>query len=125
MNQQLHLSNKTNSGKELPIFVKWLEFLKWFLPTLEKFPKKFRFTLSTRMENLSLELVELLIEAKYSKEKGVFLRKANLNLEKIRILMRISHELKIMPTKSYHFASKQINEVGTMLGGWMKSHIRS
>lgn len=109
-----------NKNKELPIFVKWLEFLKWLLPTLEKFPKKSRFTITNRIENMALDIVELLIEAKYSKEKRPILRKINLYLEKIRILLRISHEIKHISTKSYNFASKGINDVGIMLGGWIK-----
>ena len=69
---------------------------------------------------MTLDIVELLIEAKYSREKKSILRKINLCLEKIRILLRISHETKLVSTKSYNFASKGINEVGMMLGGWLK-----
>ena len=32
---------------------------------------------------------------------------------------KLLHETKLMPIKSYHFASKKINEVGAMLGGWL------
>ena len=70
---------------------------------------------------MALDIVEFLIEAKYSKNKRPILRRINLYLEKIRILLRISHEIKLLSTKSYHFASKGINEVGTMLGGWIKA----
>ncbi len=106
--------------EELSIFIKWLEFLKWFLPTLEKFPKKSRFTVTNRMENIALDIVELLIEAKYKKEKRFILKKVNLHLEKIRILLRISHDLRLISTKSYNFATKRINELGMMVGGWFK-----
>jgi hypothetical protein len=44
-----------------------------------------------------------------------------MNLEKIRILMRICFELRFLSQgKSYEHASFLINEVGKMLGGWMK-----
>ena len=43
---------------DLPIFVKWVEFLKWFLPTVEKFPKRVRFTFADRINNLALDIVE-------------------------------------------------------------------
>ena len=121
MNTQ-HSNPRKN--EELPIFVKWLEFLKWFFPTLEKFPKKARFTITSRIENIALDIVELLIEAKYSREKKPILRKINLYLEKIRILLRISHETKLISTKSYNFASRGINEVGMMLGGWLRQQER-
>ena len=61
--------SKPHQNAELPIFVKWVEFLKWFLPTLENFPKKARFTITSRIENIALDIVERLIEAKYSREK--------------------------------------------------------
>lgn len=41
---------------ELPIFVKWMDFLKWLLPTTDKLPKKVRFTLSNRINVLAIDL---------------------------------------------------------------------
>lgn len=114
------LHNRPHKNEELSLFVKWLEFLNWFLPTLEKFPKKSRFTITNRMENIALDIVELLIEAKYQREKKFLLKKINLCLEKMRILLRVSHEMKLISTKSYNFATKRINETGMMLGGWLK-----
>ena len=115
-----NLRQPLNKSEELIIFVKWLEFLKWLLPTLEKFPKKSRFTITSRIENLALDIVELLIEAKYQKEKKHLLERTNLYLEKMRVLFRISHDMKLISTKAYNFSSKRINEVGILLGGWLK-----
>ena len=47
------LHKPPHKNKELVLFVKWLEFLKWLLPALEKFPKKSRFTMTSRIENLA------------------------------------------------------------------------
>ena len=124
MKRIMNIQTNERQGNELTVFVKWLEFLKWFLPVLEKFPKKARFTITSRIENCALDIVEYLIEAKYSREKRQILRKVNLHLEKIRILLRISYETKLMPTKSYHHANKLINEVGMMIGGWLKQQER-
>ena len=68
-------NSKPHQSSELPIFVKWIEFLKWFLPALEKFPKKSRFTITNRVENIALDIVELLVEAKYSRGKISLLKK--------------------------------------------------
>lgn len=111
---------QSGSKKDLPIFIKWMDFLKWLLVTIDGFPKKARFNFSDRLTNLSLQIVEDLVEARYSKNKGPFLRRANLNLEKIRILMRICFELRFFSRKAYEHSSFLINEVGKMLGGWMK-----
>lgn len=111
---------QSDSKKDLPIFIKWMDFLKWLLVTLDGFPKKVRFNFTDRLINLSLQIVEDLVEARYSRNKGPVLRRANMNLEKIRILMRICFELRFFSRKSYEHSSFLINEVGKMLGGWMK-----
>ena len=108
------------SKKDLPIFVKWMDFLKWLLVALDGFPKKARFNFSDRLTDLSLQIVEDLVEARYNKNKSIVLRRANMNLEKIRILMRICFELRFLSRQGYEHSSVLINEVGKMLGGWMK-----
>ncbi len=108
------------SKEELPIFVKWVDFSKWLLLTTDQFPKKVRFTFTEKLNSIALSLVEDLVEARYSRNKSVPLRRANMNLEKLRVLIRICFELKILSKKSYQHASYSINEVGKMLGGWMK-----
>ena len=111
---------QAGSKEDLPIFIKWMDFLKWLLVTTDNFPKKARFTFSDHLVNIALLIVEDLVEARYSKNKYPTLRRANMNLEKLRVLVRICYELKFLPRKSYEYASRSINEFGKMLGGWMK-----
>jgi hypothetical protein len=111
---------QSHSKKDLPIFIKWMDFVKWLLVTLDAFPKKARFNFSDRLTNLALQIIEDLVEARYSKNKVFVLRRANMNLEKIRIIMRICFELRFLSKNSYEHSSFLINEVGKMLGGWMK-----
>jgi len=106
---------------DLAIFVKWIDFLKWLLSKTEKFPKKVRFTFSNRINNLALDIVESLIEARYCRSKFSILRQTNLNLEKLRILFRLSYESRFLSHEAYEHGIKKMNEVGRMLGGWMKS----
>jgi len=105
---------------DLPIFVKWIDFVKWLLVTIDKFPKKTRFAFVDRLTGLSLLVVEDIVEARYSRNKTFLLRRVNMNLEKLRVLIRICFELKLLSKKSYQYSSRSINEVGKMLGGWMK-----
>src|SRR5665213_3184713 len=106
--------------QDLPIFVKWIDFLKWLLHTTEKFPKKVRFTFSDRINNLALNVVEELVEARYSGNKKMILRSANLRIEKLRVLLRISYESKFLSHEAYKHSMYALNEVGKMLGGWVK-----
>lgn len=116
-----HLSDThPGSREDLPIFIKWMDFVKWLMVTTNGFPQKARFTFGDRLINLALSTVEDLVEARYSRNKGVTLRHANMNLEKLRVLIRICFESRILSRKAYEHASYSINEVGKMLGGWMK-----
>ena len=107
-------------SNDFPLFLQWLDFLKWLLSTTEKFPKRVRFTFSDRINNLALSVVEDLVEARYTAHKLSGLKKINLTLEKIRILLRIAYETQILPTQAYEQAMKSLNEMGKMLGGWIK-----
>lgn len=109
-----------STKEDLPIFIKWLDFVKWLLVTSDSYPKKVRFTLADRQINLALAIVEDLVEARYSNNKAMILRRINMNLEKLRVLIRICFETKTLSRKAYEQASYSINEVGKMVGGWIK-----
>lgn len=112
---------KEHPGKaDLPIFTKWLEFLYWLQPVIEKFPRRVRFTLSNRIEYLLLDVIEDLVEARYSRDKISVLKHVNLQLEKMRVLLRISHQRQFLSHNAFQHAIRQLAEIGSMLGGWIK-----
>ncbi len=105
---------------EPPIFVLWYDFSKWLLNKTEKFPRKVRFTFSNRIDNTALDVIEGLIEARYSRNKQDTLRRIDLNMERLQVLLRMCHDLEYLDNKGYEFASRKINEAGKMIGGWRK-----
>jgi hypothetical protein len=108
-------------GEELQLFIKWSEFLKWLLNTTEKFPKKVRFTFTTRIDNLALDILEDIIEFRYDKRaRQSGFMKINIKFEKLRILLRLCHELQYLSNKQFEYAVTHINEVGKMTGAWLK-----
>lgn len=111
-------------NNDLPVFVIWMDFLKWLLPTTEKFPKRVRFTFADRINSLGLDVVEDLVEARYTKNKHDILKRTNLRLEKIRVLLRLSMEQKCLSHDAFEYAMRQINEAGRMLGGWIRQQDR-
>lgn len=96
-------------------------FLLWLIPTLDKFPRSQRFLLGDRIETTALDVQERLIEATYSKDRQGFLRLANLGLEKLRHWLRLSHDLHYLDHRRYEFAARSIDEVGRLVGGWLKA----
>lgn len=45
------------------------ELLLWMLPQLDNFPRNRRFTLGERLEGTLLQVLELLVQAAYSRDK--------------------------------------------------------
>jgi four helix bundle protein len=102
---------------------KTYDLLKWLLPAVSKFPKDKRYTLGQRIENKLLDILELLLEANYSKIKLELLKKANLSLEQFRYLIRLSYDLQFINLKRYEYISREVNEIGKMIGGWIKQQM--
>ncbi len=107
--------------KNLAIFEKTYEFILWIYPRVNKFPKSQRFVLGQRIENISLEVLEKIIEVNQKKSKRKDLEEVSIKLDVLRILIRLSKDFHFINLKQYEFASKNLNEIGKMLGGWIKS----
>ena len=97
------------------------ELLLWLIPQLDKFPRARRFTLGERIEAGLLEVMELLVEAAYTRNKDASLRRANLKLEVVRHLWRLANELKVMATRQYEHGARLIDDLGRQIGGWLRS----
>ena len=106
--------------KEIEIIPKIYDFTLYFSKKYTKYPKKYKYTLGERINKHQFDLLEYIIEAKYTTKKKKVLYSANLSLEKLRFMIRISKDLECITTKEYEFISKQINEIGIMIGGWLK-----
>jgi len=108
--------------KESPIFVKTFDLLKWILGRTEKFPKSQRFFLAKRINDAIFDLYEILVEAASIKSSTVYerLKQADTALLKLKHYTRLAMELKFLSFKQYEYAAKQAEEIGRLLGGWLK-----
>ncbi len=101
---------------------KTFDLIVYLIPILEKFPRSQKYILGDRVETKMLEIQEKLIEAYYTKQNKVgILRAVNIQIEQLRYLVRLLHEMKYMNTEKYGTLSEKINEIGRMCGGWEKA----
>lgn len=107
--------------EDFPIFVKWFDITDWILDTVEKFPKSVRFTISGRISNLTLDVMESIVEAIYTKDRSYILDRINLYIEKLRVMFRITYKRKYISARQYEYISALLNETGKMTGGWKKN----
>ena len=108
------------TAEELIVITKTYDFILWSCNHIGKFPRNHRFVLGERIERKLYELLETLIQAKYSKERKELLGKANLALEVLRFQLRLAKDLQCLKIDSYGFAAKSIDEIGKLIGGWLK-----
>jgi hypothetical protein len=110
------------TNDELLVIDRTYELVKWFMGRLEKFPRSHRYGLGQRIEKQLYSIFEGLIRAKYagSPAKVQELAAVNLDLEILRMLARLAHELKMLPHKSHAYAAREMSDIGRMVGGWLK-----
>ncbi len=105
---------------ELLVIDKVYDLVLWSCRRIAKFPRSHRFTLGERMEVRLYELLETLLRAKYNREKAGLLHQANMELELLRFQFRLAKDLECLNMKSYEHAARSVNEIGQMVGGWLK-----
>ena len=107
--------------EELVIITKTYDLILWSCNHTGRFPRQHRFVLGERLERTLYDLLETLIRAKYIRDRNDLLKAANMKLEILRFQIRLAKDLQCLQAKSYEFASKQINEIGKLVGGWLKT----
>ena len=97
------------------------DILLWLVPQLDKFPRSRRFTLGERLETGLLEVLELLVEAAYTRVKTEPLARANRRLEVTRHLWRLAQELRVVSGRRYEHGARLMDDLGRQIGGWLRS----
>ena len=107
--------------EELLVIDQTYELLKWFLGRLEKFPRSHRYGLGQQIEQRLYAVFDGLMRAKYATaaDKREALIGVNLDLESLRMLCRLAHELGMLPHKSQEYAVREMIEIGRMVAGGM------
>lgn len=109
--------------QESPIFVKTFDFLKWVVQRTETFPKSQRFGVAKRLNDAVFDFYEFISQAAVLKrpaEQLARLREADARLVNVMHYLRLSQELHYLSFKQYGHASLLEEELGRLLGSWIK-----
>ena len=94
--------------------------IEWMIPKLDGFPRNRRFTLGERIEGGLLFVLERLVEAAYLRQREEVLKVANLRLDVVRHLWRLSHGLKVISHPCYGQGAERLTDLGRQIGGWRR-----
>jgi len=106
----------TLTQKLVSVYKLWHEFIT-------DFPKDSRYTIGAKIDSQFLETIEFILRAGYSDklEKMISLKRASVKLDLLKFFLQIAWEIKSLDSKKYIKLSEKLNEIGKMLGGWIKS----
>ena len=108
---------------DIPIFKKTYDLYKTFHEYRKVVPKQDRFTIFARSESAVLEVLECIMQAssESKREKLPTLEQASLKLNMLRVFTRLMKDIKTIDSKKYMNTEAAIDEIGRMLGGWIRS----
>ena len=86
------------------------------------FPKHQRYSLGEKLENTIFETIEYVVFGNVQQKnfKDAYILKANTKIELLKLYFRLSSEINVIDEKSYLKVEEKLQEIGKMLGGWLK-----
>lgn len=108
---------------DIPIFRKAYDLHQTFHGYRDAIQKRDRHTIWERCENALLDIIEGILAASeaYKAEKLPILKQVSIKLNLLRVLIRLAKDSKVIDIKKYLALEEMIDEIGRMLGGWMRS----
>jgi hypothetical protein len=107
--------------QELKVIADFYDFMLWAIRHTEKFPRHHRYSLGLAIENRLQKVLELLLRAKYLRDKTGILQDANIELEILRFQIRLAKDLTVLTVKSHGYAAQSMQSIGSQIGGWIKA----
>lgn len=114
--------------EEFKIKEKIYDMILYGSPALLQFPKSEKFILASKIRESMYKLFGLAVTVEKKYYKKTTLQEMDIELDVLRHLIRLAADPKLypnqkpcLPFKKYEFWAKSLDEIGRMLGGYMKS----
>lgn len=108
---------------DTPIFHKIYDLYKLLSSYQNRIPKTQRYTLWSKCETTNLVILERLIETSYllNEERIHSLHALSHKLDLLKVLIRLAKDTRTIDQKQYLEVQAIMQEIGKMIGGWIKS----
>lgn len=114
--------NKMNEDKAgFVTLQKIRDLLQYLYTAFVKYPKSEKLGLVADYKQNLYEFLFLIIQARKKYYKKTTLQDADVRLEMLRMLNDLSYDLHYIDIKRYELIARQLNEIGRLLGGWIKN----
>jgi len=104
----------------LPVFQKGYDLTLEIYRTTHNFPREYKYTLGQKLKEISNELLDWIVITNSQKDKSPYFSKIKLQIERLRIQIRVSYDLKIINSKRLEFLNRMLEEISMQVCGWEK-----
>lgn len=112
---------------ELIIYQKYIDLVEYGYNLLIKYPKLEKYALTSEIRKSMFETLRLILYANKIANKNVRLNainKIDAEISTQKFFVRFSYKNKYISHNNYFEWSKRLDEIGKIIGGWIKSCLR-
>ncbi len=116
-----------NNESTLKIYQKYLELIYYSNDIVKKYPKSENFSLVNEIKNslyVGLRNLMYAIKNYHKQDKLKYLNEFDINLNLLKIQVRLSYKYKYITMQNYQTWSNLITDICNMLGGWINSCLK-
>jgi four helix bundle protein len=106
---------------ELSVYKASYDLLVEIFDLVKHFSREYKYTVGEKLKDEALEMLMNIYRANTRKEKKETLQKAREHLEVVRLLMRLTKDLKQININRFVDVNKKIEEISKQLTGWQKA----
>ncbi len=116
-----------SSNSEFALITKSKDLCTYILTVTQNSPKKFRFTLTSRIQNLSLDILQTIFKANEIRLSNnslcrlEFQREALISLKMLSFICNLATEQKCILVKQFEHISSLIHDCQYLILAWIKS----
>lgn len=135
MTRRGNVRNEQRNQREMQVFVASKKLISYTLKltnNTNRFKKKWRFTLTNRIQGASLDIFDNLVMANETyvfnvESKNIRIahqKKALAEIKKLAYLIELSHSMDIIRTKSMDYWSKLLSDVRRLTASWFNQTLK-
>lgn len=121
------MENKEKKNGTLIIYPKYMELVYYSNDLVRKFPKCEQFALVKEIKSTlysGLRCIIYAIKLYNKQDKLRYLRELDIQLNLLKVHIRISYKYKYITMNNYQTWSNQLTDISNLLGGWINSCLK-
>lgn len=110
---------------QLPVYKASYDFIIHIFEQVKHFNRDFKYTIGEKLQNETVDLITCIYRANGSFNKSAILEKALTHTEVLKLLLRLSKDLKLINIPHFADLSEKLENISKQLSGWHKQQLKT